>query len=120
MRSGDTHADTHSLRARGTGASALCQLRGIYNTVAFGERRHQSGQVPGHIVVGLRRRRDVAHRQPHDGAGQHSGGLLAGRTQLWMDVDVGRCEFRVMIGTYSDSQNRPSRRIRGTRLRRNS
>jgi hypothetical protein len=36
-----------------------------------------------------------------------------------MDVDVSRCEFRVMIGTYSDSQKRPSRRIRGTRLRRN-
>ena len=37
---GATHADTdtHSLRARGTGAEALCRLSGIYDTVPFGER----------------------------------------------------------------------------------
>jgi hypothetical protein len=39
--------------------------------------------------------------------------LRGGTTIAWHST-------RMTIGTYSDSQNRLSRRIRGTRLRRNS
>ena len=59
-------------------------------------------QIGGDVVVGLRRHRDVTHREPDDRAGQHPGVALRWcRPSCPMNASVSRAEQCVMIGPLS-------------------